>query len=253
MGHIGNVYADFPKPIFQRADGKGIVKVFGIFRVDGESGYFPEIFAAGYFFGGNFRRNLIRGFLYRLRIDVWQSEFGQDGVHLGSVISGFAENIEHLPDRVFGFIRPFCYFYHCFVTGLSALQLIFGDEDVVGKRAVLRYEEGIRFLYFQCADKGIVGTLQYFNHFPFGFAPAAFGIKGDAHFIIIHRMGGVTLCYEYRISASFGDEGVLSIAFALEGSGHLYAVIVKLIFVFIYFGYVVISQEIGQDIHAKHF
>ena len=61
---------------------------------------FRKSSAAGYFFGGNFRRNLIRGFLYRLRIDVWQSEFGQDGVHLGSVISGFAENIEHLPDRV---------------------------------------------------------------------------------------------------------------------------------------------------------
>ena len=49
MRHVGNVYADFPKSVLQRADGKGIVKVFGVFRVDGEGGYFPEVFAAGYF------------------------------------------------------------------------------------------------------------------------------------------------------------------------------------------------------------
>lgn len=64
VSYIGNVYVDFLKFIFQWVDGKGIVKVFGIFWVDGESGYFLEIFVVGYFFGGNFCWNFICGFFY---------------------------------------------------------------------------------------------------------------------------------------------------------------------------------------------
>ena len=147
-------------------------------------------------------------------------------MHLSRIVTGFAKNVEHLSDRVFSFVRPLCDLYHCLVAGLSALQFIFRDKDVVGKRTVFRDEEGIRFLHFQCADKCIVGAFQYLDHFSLGLASATFGIKGDAHLIVIHRMSGVTLGDKNRVSASFGDKRVLPVAFTLESSGHFNTVIV---------------------------
>ncbi len=57
---------------------------------------------------------------------------------------------------------------------------------------------------------------------------------------------------EYRVASAFGDEGVLAVALALEGSGHLYAVGVQLIFVFVHFCDVVVHRQFGQDVHAQH-
>ena len=45
----------------------------------------------------------------------------------------------------------------------------------------------------------------------------------------------VAFGYEYRFTSIFGDEGVLAIAFALEGSGHFHTVVVQLVLVFVHF------------------
>ena len=137
MCHVGDVYTHFPQTVFYGADRKCVIKIFGIFRVNGESRYLTEVFASGYFFRSNFCRNFIGGSLYRFRVYIGQAEFGKDSVHLCSIISCFTQNIDHLSDRILCLIRPFGHFYDCLVSGFSAFQLFFRDEDVVGKRTVL--------------------------------------------------------------------------------------------------------------------
>ncbi len=51
MSNIGDVHTHFPQSVFYGADRKCVVKIFGIFRVDGESCYLTEIFASGNLFG----------------------------------------------------------------------------------------------------------------------------------------------------------------------------------------------------------
>ena len=82
------MYANFPVAIFQKTCGKRIVKVFGIFRVDGESRDITEVFTFGYFLFGDCFRYLIRRFFHIGRIFVWEVELCEDCVHLGIVVTG---------------------------------------------------------------------------------------------------------------------------------------------------------------------
>lgn len=143
MGDVGNVYAYLPQIVFQSADGQGIVKVLCILGVDGEGGDVPEILASGNLFGGNFIGYLVGGLLYGGRIYIRQAEFGQNGVHLGGVVSGTSQDIDDLPDGVLRLVGPFHDLHDGFVARLSAFQFLFGDEDVIGKRTVLRYQKSV--------------------------------------------------------------------------------------------------------------
>ena len=143
MGNVCDVYTYFPQAIFQFADGESIIKVFGILRVDGEGSHISEVLAFGNFFIGYFSGDFVRSFFYRRGVDIRQSEFGKDGVHLCGVVARFAQDVDDLPDGVFRLVGPFHYFHDGFVSRLSAFQLFFGDEDVIGKRTVFRHQEGV--------------------------------------------------------------------------------------------------------------
>jgi len=143
VGHVGNVYAYFPKSPFQFADGEGVVEVLGILGVDGEGGHTPEVLTSGYFLGGDFGGYLVGSFLYGSGVDIGQAEFRQDGVHLGGIVSCAPQDVDYLADGVLGFVGPFHHLYDGFVARLAAFQLFFGDEDVVGKRTVFRYKESV--------------------------------------------------------------------------------------------------------------
>ena len=58
-------------------------------------------------------------------------------MHLGVVLSGFAQDIDDLAQRVFGVFRPFDDADNRFVAILSALQLVLRNEDVVGQGFIL--------------------------------------------------------------------------------------------------------------------
>ena len=250
MRHIGDVYTYFPQSFFQFADRKCIVEVFGIFRVNSESGNFAEVLTFGNLFGWNFGGNLVCRCLYRLRIDIRQTEFGKNGVHLRSVFTGFAKYINDLSDRIFCLVRPFGHFHNCFVSGFTTFQLFFRDKDVIGKCAVFRHQKSIRLGYFQCTDKCIVGTFQYFYYFPFGILVFTFGVEGDLYFVVVHRMGRVAFGHKDRIAPSFGDEGILSVTFPLEGAGHLCSMIVETELSLFYFADIVIIQHFVKNIDA---
>ena len=138
VSHIGDMYAYFPQSVFDGADRKCVVEVLGVFRVDGESRYLTEVFASGYLFRSNFCGDLISCCFYRFRIYVGQAELSEDGVHFCCIVSCYPEDVDHLSDRILCFVGPFGYFHDCLVTGFSSFQLLFRDEDVVGKRTVFR-------------------------------------------------------------------------------------------------------------------
>ena len=143
MCYVGDVYAYFPEVILQLADRQGVVKVFGVFGVYGKGGYIAEIFTFGIFFRRNFGGYLVCGFFYGSRVDIRQTEFGQDGMHLGGIVSGFSQDVDNLTDGILGLVGPFYYLDDGFISRLPAFQLLFGNEDVIGQRAVFRNKEGV--------------------------------------------------------------------------------------------------------------
>ena len=70
MRYIGDVYTYFPQSRFQLPDGKGIIEVLGVFRVDGEGYHFPAVFTFRIVFGSDFSRNLFGGCFYVLRVSI---------------------------------------------------------------------------------------------------------------------------------------------------------------------------------------
>ena len=125
--HVGNVYAHFPKIVLQFADRQGVVKVLSVFGVYGKGGYIAEILTFGIFFCGNFGRYLVCGFFHGCGVNIRQSEFGQDGVHLGGVISGFPQNVDNLTDGILCLVGPFYHFDDGLVSRLSTFQFLFGE------------------------------------------------------------------------------------------------------------------------------
>jgi len=253
VGHVGNVYAYFPQAVLQAADGEGVVKVLSVLGVDGEGRDGAEVFAAGYLFGGNLVGDAFGRLLYGCRITVGQAVFGQDGVHLGGVVARTAQDVDDLSDGVLGLVGPFDNLHHGLVAALAAFQFVFGDEDVVGQRAVFGDEEGIRLGHFERAHEGVVGTFQYLDDFTFGAASATFGIEGYLHAVAGHGVGRVAFGNEDGVASAVGDEGVLAVALALEDTRHLHTVEVEFVFVLFRFVDVVVVLQFVEHVHAEHF
>ena len=142
VGHVGNVYAYFPKSPFQFADGEGVVEVLGILGVDGEGGHTPEVLTSGYFLGGDFGGYLVGSFLYGSGVDIGQAEFRRMAC-ISVVLSPARPRMSITWPMGFLLCRAIPPPLRCFVARLAAFQLFFGDEDVVGKRTVFRYKESV--------------------------------------------------------------------------------------------------------------
>ena len=252
MADVGDVHAHLPQSAAQAADGQRVVKVLGILGVDGEGGDAAEVLAPGYFLGGDFIGNLVRGGLHVFGVGVRQAELRQDGVHLGVVVARAAQDVDDLSDGVLGLVRPFDDFHHRLVAAPSAFQLVLGDEDVVGQRAVLGQQEGIALGHLQCAHETVVGALQHLQHLALGGFAAPAGVVSNAHAVVVHGMGGVSLGNEDGVAPVVGDEGVLAVALAHEASRHLHAALVQAVDVVLRLGDVVIFLQVGEDIHAQH-
>ena len=252
MGHVGNVNTHFPQTRLERTDGERIVEVLGILRVDGKGGDFAEVLAFGIVFRSDDVRYLFGGLFHGLGIYIRQSELGQDGVHLGVVVTGLSQDVHYLSDRILGILRPFHHLHYGLVAVLSTLQHVAGDEDVIGQRAVFGEEEGIVFFHFQRSHEGVLGTFQDFNHFSFHLASPALGGERYLHLVAMHGMSRQAFGDEDRFASVIGHEGILSVALALEGSSQDDAVIVQFIMSIFYNLQEVVLHHVVQDIHTKH-
>ena len=106
MADVGNVDAHFPQPLLQFTDTEGVVEVFRVVRVDGESQHISHVESASNLFLSDARSELLGRFLHGWRIDVRQSVLGQDSVHLGIILAGLAKYVNHFANRVLGSVRP---------------------------------------------------------------------------------------------------------------------------------------------------
>ena len=93
---IGNMDAHFVVAVFQFAEAQGVVKVFGIGGVYGESEHLPEVPAMGAVLVRNLFRNGIGRIFYAFFEAVGQAELRQDGVHLRLVLPGHAQHVHHM-------------------------------------------------------------------------------------------------------------------------------------------------------------
>ena len=154
--HIGNVYADFPSSICKRADGKCIVEILSIARVDRKGEHIAHIFTPRDLFRRHAVRNLVRSLLYPRRVSIRQIKLGQNGVHFGVVLPFLTQNIYDFADRTLSFHRPLHDFYDDLVARLATLQVPGRNEYIVGQHATGRDEEGVIFLHFQAAYERII-------------------------------------------------------------------------------------------------
>ena len=118
--------------VLQALNRECIVKVFGIGRVDGESGGIAHIAAASNFFLRNHIANFIGSLFHILRIHVGQAEFRHYGIDFGIVAPGFTQHIHHLSDRAIGIFGPFNDAHHRLVAGVAALQFVVRNKDIGG-------------------------------------------------------------------------------------------------------------------------
>lgn len=124
------MYAHLPYAVFDLADREGVVEVLGIRRVDGEGRYLAEVAPGGVIGFGDRRRNGL-GRIFDLLLEmVGQAVFGQDGVHLGIVLSGAAQYLDQLSGGAFGTQRPVRDADHDFVAVLYVRVVPLGEIDV---------------------------------------------------------------------------------------------------------------------------
>ena len=154
--HVGNVYADFPSAIRKRADGKCVVKILSIARVDRKGEHVAHIFTPRDLFRRHAVGYLICGFFYAFRVRIRQIKLGQNSVHFGVVLPFLTQNIHHFADRTLSLHRPLHDFYDDLVARLAAFQVLGRNEYIVGQHAAGRDEEGIIFLHFQSAYERII-------------------------------------------------------------------------------------------------
>ena len=136
MTHIGNMHARFKIAVGQGAQREGIVKIFGIHRVYGHSGYAPEVPALGQF--ALYAAVCGKGCLFYVGVKpVWQPIFLQNGVHLGVVFARFAQNVGNLAHEGLPAVRPFNDPCHHLVARERAVQAACGNGNVLGKMAAV--------------------------------------------------------------------------------------------------------------------
>ena len=156
-------------------------------------------------------------------------------MHLSGVFACLAQDVHNLPDWVFGFFRPFYYFYDSFIAIFPSFQFIFGNENVICQRTVFGNKESIEFVDFQCSDECIVCPFDDFNYFSFGVAVLAFCKQGNFDFVVVHGVCRVSFGYKDGLSSVLRDERVLTIAFTLKNTRHNQSVVVQLILPFFNF------------------
>ena len=158
---IGNMHTHLIESFVEFLDGEGIVKVFGVGRVNGASPCIAEVLSLSNVFGRDLARDLLRGLLHVLGILIRQTVLCENGAHLGIVLSSLAEHVDDLTNRVFVvFVRPLDDLHEHLVVGLSALEFFLRNKDVLREGAVLRDAEGNVAVHAQPAYEGVLGTAE---------------------------------------------------------------------------------------------
>ena len=186
-------------------EGNCVVEVLGVGGVDGESGNLAVVLAPLYLSLGDFVGYLVGSFADSGFEAVRQLELGQDGVHLGVVLAGFAQHVHYLADGLHALAGPVRHYYrHLHSVGCldaadlrKVLRAIDGDADVVRHAGTLDDGPGLVAAHCEDADVGPLAALYYLHHFAFPavLLPALAGHQ-HLHTIAVQRPAELVLRHE---------------------------------------------------------
>ena len=94
------MHANLVIPVVQGPEGKSVVEILRILRVNGESQCIPEVLPALQILRGNLLRDLIGRILHLRGESVRQCVFGEDCVHLGIILSRRSKHIHDMSCRL---------------------------------------------------------------------------------------------------------------------------------------------------------
>ena len=191
VADIGNMYAKPEQAGADLFDMYGIIKVFGVFPVDGYNGEFAQITPSGQFIRLDRCSNFIR-FLRRCRRKIgWQLMHRHDGQHIDARLTQLAKDLRDTALGFFLLFGPAGEFYHDLIAGARCGKGFFGDDDFGGQFAVgWLYQTQAARIDAERADDMRIGALQNFYDFAFGFA--AIGelplLQADLDGVAMHRI-----------------------------------------------------------------
>ena len=120
-------------------------------------------------------------------------------MHLGVVLSVLSKYVDYLTARVFVVGGPVGDSDYSFVAGLSAFELAFGDEYIVGEEFGVGVES--RYVSFdsESSDKLLVIRLDNFKHLAFGFLAFAVGCDKHLYAVAVESVHRVAFGYKYEV------------------------------------------------------
>ena len=162
MRHIGNMDPDFQVSAFQLLDTQGIIKVFGIFRVDGKREHIAEIPSAFNFLIRHRFRNGI-GFPHRFfGVRQFKSGIYQDFFHL-KIVSTY--DAQHFSDRAHGYTAiaflPIGNFNNDFIIVFGGTDLLQRNVHINGHVRIVGVEQRVFAVQADGSDKKLVGAFEY--------------------------------------------------------------------------------------------
>ena len=196
MRNVCYMHSYLPIPVIELSQGKGIVKVLGIGRVDGECGNSPEIATLLIFFFRNSIRQRVCNTFNLSRKFIRYFKFGENGMHFSIVFSRKTKNIDNFADGIFIAAGPLDDAHNCFLTILRLVQAFHGNKNVGRNLFPIRNQEGKILRHLDHSNNGVPCTFYNFNYFAFRARFFALCKKVHLHRITMQSMVQVSHGYK---------------------------------------------------------
>jgi len=247
------VHAHLIESFVEFLDGESIVEVFGISRVNGTGPCIAEVLTLGNVLGCDLARDFLRGVLHVLWILIRQAVLCENGAHLGIVLSGLAQHVDDFANRILMvLVRPLDNLHEHLVVALSTLEFLLRNKDVLHEGTVLRDAEGNVAVHTQPADKSVLGTAENLYDLCFLDMFLAASHERNPYTVARECRHGVALSHKDRLVAAVGEERVLAVGLAHEGTLLHLSFGVEQISVLTFLGDEVVPRHLFHDVHGKH-
>ena len=174
-------------------------------------------------------------------------------MHLDGVVALLAQHVDDLADKVLGVLRrPLRDSHHGLLAVLAALELLLGDEDVVGKDVSFGDEEGEVLLDLQ-ASHGLVALVgENLGHH--GLLDVLLTARHEGHTdtVAVEGKHGVTLGDEDGRAAAVGQERVLAVGLTDKDALLHLAFLVETVLVVGHLRQVVVPRHLLHDVDGQH-
>ena len=191
------MHAHLPAPIGELAQREGIVIVLGIGRVDGERGHVAHIVAAGHLLVGDAGLDALRRALHVGRILIRKAKFGEDGVNLGIVLAGAAQDVLDGADWAVGVLGPLDDAHDGLVASGATRQFVERDKDVGGQELAIGGKHSVVLLHIEGAHKHLLFALHNLDDL-------GLGLHAGTHRADVHHHA-VTVEGVHRVALSNHD------------------------------------------------